>query len=638
MNVKYNKIIRLMLESKQMTAANMADKMNVSIRSIKTYISDINKDYPNVITSSRNGYTIDAKIAHQILNQEHSRIPQTSPERINYIVKKLIHHGNAENVLDIYDLCDELFISTSTLKSELNKVRRKLSEFDLQLASKGDFIRVTGLEKNKRKLLSSMLYDESNVNFINLKSLQNAFTDIDIERIRDIIIESFNKYHYFINDYSLINLVLHITIAIDRIRNNYVSNEDITNRPGICLHEYEMAQEIAVKIENEYHVKFHPAEVYEMTLLIISRATTIDYKSINESNIEEFIGKECFDLVKRLIEEVINVYFYINISEPEFLVRFALHIRNLLVRAENNYLSKNPLTEGIKTSCPLIYDVSVILANHLQQATGIPINDDEIAYIAFHIGSTLGEQKVLETKVSAVLYCPNYYDINLKLTDTIRQYFGDELLITNILTDESEIDKIRDADLIITTIPLSKVTSVPLTHVNLFFTDRDRLNLGDKLKNIQSSKQKSEFESLLRVLIKEEAFERIPKFMNQEHCIDYMVDKMVEQGYVDPIFKAEIMYRESVSSTAFGNFAIPHAMKMYAKKTGMYVVITDKSIEWGNHEVNLIIMMAFNRNERYLFTKTFEPITMILSEPENVKRITSCTTYEQFIMELVSLL
>lgn len=631
------KIIKILMESSQMTAATLADKMQVSIRSVKNYVKEINDAYPNTIVSSREGYRIDPEIAKDILNNDTTHIPQTSEERVTYIINELIHHNGSNKIIDMYDLCDEMYISLSTLKNELTKVKRKISKFDLKLLTKGTMIKVVGLEKNKRKLLSSILYDESNVNFINIQSLQNAFIDIDISKIKEIVLEIFTKYKYFINDYSLINLILHITIAIDRVRNNYINQEDISKRPTIRLHEYDIAQEMASRIEEEFHITFTSSEVYEMSLLIVSRATTLDYKSINANNIEEFIGKDCLELVNELIQGI-NRYYYINISEPEFMVRFALHIRNLIVRAQNNYFSKNPLTEGIKTACPLIYDASVILANELSEKTGIKVNDDEIAYIAFHLGSTLEEQKVLAEKISAILYCPNYYDINLKLVDNLRQYFANDLLITNILTDESEIDKISDTDLILTTIPLSKVTNIPILQINIFFNEKDRTNLSNKIKDLQNIKRKNEFEGYLKEMIIPDFFEKRKGFFDQESCIDYLVNKMRSKGYVDSTFKEEIMYRESVSSTAFGNFAIPHAMKMNAKKTGMNIVIIDEPLEWGIHQVNLIIMLSFNNNERYIFNEVFEPITMILSEPENIKKILSCENYDEFIQLMVSLL
>lgn len=637
MKKKHVKLIRLLVDAQPCTAATLANRLGVSVRSIKNYVREINDEASNTISSSREGYNINVKTVKDILNEEDaSHTPQTSEERVVFILNHLINHHKDEYV-NIYDLCDEMYISLSTLKNELQKVKGRLSKYDLKLITKGDDISINGLEKNKRKMLSTILYDESNVNFVNISSLQNAFVDIDIEFIRNTVLEIFDEYHYFINDYSLINLVLHITIAVDRIRNDNMNAQDIDELPAVRLHEYELAEKVAKRMEEHFHIRYSKAEIYEMTLLIISRATTIDYKSINSANLEEFIGKDCLDLVNQLVQDI-SSFYYIDLSEQEFLIRFALHIRNLLVRSKNNYFSKNPLTEGIKTACPLIYDVSVSLAGTIKEKTGVSINEDEIAYIAFHLGSTLEAQKSLVTKITAILYCPNYYDINLRITDMIKKHFDSELLITNILTDESEFQKIKEADLIITTIPISVVLTIPVLQINLFLTDKDRMMVSEKIKELRKTKKRKEFEGYLRELIIPEFFEKKKGLATERECVDYMVKKMVKYGYVDSTFKDEIFTREKMSSTAFGNFAIPHAMKMYAYKTGMNIIVSEDAIMWNNQPVNLVLMLCFNINERYIFNEIFDPITMILSEPENVRKITSSISYEDFIQNMIQLL
>ena len=261
------------------------------------------------------------------------------------------------------------------------------------------------------------------------------------------------------------------------------------------LHEYEMSKELAKRLEEKFDIQYSDAEIYEMTLLIISRATNIDYQSIDANNLEQFVGKECLELVKELINDI-NAFYYIDLSEQEFLIRFALHIKNLLVRSKNNYFSKNPLTESIKLSCPLIYDASVNLARTIKSKTGISINDDEIAYIAFHLGSALETQKNLTSKVKAVLYCPNYYGINSRITDAIYNDFENDLLITNILTDESQIDKVNDIDLVITTIPLATPIQIPTIRINIILNNRDISNLRNRISEIQTQKKKNEFEQI----------------------------------------------------------------------------------------------------------------------------------------------
>lgn len=638
MKPTYKKLIKALLESStSIKANNLASILEVSVRSVKNYIHDINILYDNCISSSRDGYTIDRTKAEALLDESDTIVPQTSDERIVYIINSIIRSHSDEETVNAFDLCDELCVSMSTLKNELTKIKRIIQDYDLKLENNAEDLTIVGLEKNKRKLLSTMLYNESNVNFVNLKAIQTAFPDIDINFIKSCVIETLNEYHYFINDYSLINLVLHLTIAIDRIRNNNYNNQNVDKLPAVRIHEFELSEKVANKLEEHFNIKYTEAEKYEITLLLVSRATTVDYASITTANLEEFIGKDCLDLVKELIADIANFY-YIDLTEPEFFIRFALHIRNLLVRSKNNSFSKNPLTEGIKTSCPMIYDDSVLMASIIKKRTGITINDDEIAYIAFHLGSTLEAQKGLSSKITAVLYCPDYYDMKTKLTETINRNFESDILIKHILTDESEFDKINEYNLVFSTIPISRVLNVPIIYLNLFLTDKNIYTIKHTVEEIKLNKKKEQFEKHLRSLIIPDLFEIKNDLKTEKEAIPYMVRKFKKLDYVDNNYINEIMERENMSSTAFNGFAIPHAMRMHAKKTGINVLISNNPILWNGKGVQLIIMLCFEINDRHIFNELFDPLTMILSDSDNIKKVIQSTDYESFITTIVSLL
>lgn len=632
MKPKHLKLVQILLEqSNSTTAKTLSLLLDVSVRSIKNYIQEINSSYPSAIHSSHEGYMIDPNIANTILNQSSSHIPQTSEERRVYILNRLI---KSDTSVDIYDICDELYISYSTVKNELQKVKRKLAIYDLQLINNGDKLSILGLEKNKRKLLCSILYEESNTNFLNLKTIQKTFLDIDIAYIKNSLLDLFHDYHYFINDYSLINLVVHIAIAIDRICNHKTNIQDISSLPVICSHDYELAKNAAHKMEQYFRIQYSEAEIYELALLLISRTTTINYKSIKVTNLEEFIGKDCYALVHELIQSV-NTYYYIDLTEPEFLVRFALHIKNLLFRSQNNKFNKNPLTEEIKTSCPLIYDLSVYLSSIIKERTGVSINDDEIAYIAFHLGSTLEAQKNLNSKITAILYCPTYYDTNTKLAEQLDTHFSSNLLITNILTDESLFDTTSSADLVISTVPINDMLTTSTIQISIFLTEKDRYRITKKIEIIKKEKKQKEFRTHLEQFILPTLFEKRNDLRTQEKVIHYMADKLEIMGYVDKHFEEELYNREKMSSTAFHDFAIPHVMKMRANKTGINIFISESPIQWSNNQVRLVLMLCFNINERYLFNEIFEPLTMILSEKENVEKIIKTNNYKEFIDILV---
>lgn len=633
---KKEKLIQMLLKEQPLTSSVLSNQLDVSIRTVKNYIYQINDEYPETIISSRLGYSINKDHAYDVLRDllsEEKGIPQTSKERIVFLLNKLLK-SHQDDLFNIYDISDELYISPSTIRNELKKVKRKLNKYDIELILKGDSFKIDGLEKNKRKMLSSILYEESDIHFLNLDTLQQSFRNINIDLIKSIILSEFQKYHYFINDYSLSNLVLHLALSIERIRddNHYIQNNQTINEDLI---EYKLAKDLALQLENYFQITFSKAEVFEMTLLIASRASSFNYRTMKISDLEEFVGKDCLDLVYSLVDDIKSLYS-IDLSDPEFLMRFTLHIYNLIIRSHNNYLSKNPLTKEIKTSYPLIYDMSVTIAKIIIEKTNVHINDDEIAYITFHIGSILETQKSFATKLPIAIFCPNYYDLSYKLIDSIQQYFSNDVIISHVFTNENDLLSIHNIDLIITTVPLNVILETPVFEIKMFLSNQDRYKLSEKIKEININKQKNELRKYLTQLIIPDLFERKEDFKNKNECLSIMVNKLVENKYVETSFYDEIIKREQLSSTAFGNFAIPHSMKMNAYKTGINVMITRKPIKWDNHSVNLVLMMCFNKNERYIFNNIYDIITTILSESDNVKRIVSSKTYDEFIDNIVN--
>ena len=68
--------------------------------------------------------------------------------------------------------------------------------------------------------------------------------------------------------------------------------------------------------------------------------------------------------------------------------------------------------------------------------------------------------------------------------------------------------------------------------------------------------------------------------MRKENVIRSLHNKLYEQGYTSPLFYEDVMKREEAASTAFGKIAVPHSMKMDAKKTGIALALSRQGIEW----------------------------------------------------------
>lgn len=614
------------------TASQLSLKLNVSLRSIKNYISEIKETDSNLILSSGKGYKVNKPELQIFLKTTNSLIPQSPDERIDYIIIELVKAK--EKFIDIYDLCQEIYVSEATLKSDLHKVKLKCYRFDLTLITSGSNISLEGLEKNKRKIMSSILYAKLSKSPMNISIIKNTFVDYDIKQIKTIIINVFKEYHYFINDYSLENLILHVIIAIDRIKNNYIYEYiDKNNRLLIKNHEYEMAHKIASKLELAYHIKFNENEIYELSLLIISNATNLNFENINKLNLDKLVGRECMGLVKDLIQYISN-YYYIDFNEPEFLVRFAIHIKNLLIRCKSNHYSKNPLTDSIKSSCPLIYDCAVNISFKIKSVTKCEIDEDEIAYIALHIGCALENQKNLHTKITCCILCPHYYDMDIKLAENISSAFHDSLLVKYIVTNEKDLQNIY-VDFIISTAQFANLTTIPFVIINPFLTERDRSIISDKIKEIKKNKQKLQFSNYLHSIFNDSLFLKDKNFKNENEAIKFMCNEMEKNGYINSDFKQEVFEREAMSSTAFNGIAIPHSMHMSAIKTGMFIIVNHHPMKWGKQQVNIIFLLTINKNEKKVFHDVFDSLTTILSDEINLKKLINCNSFEDFINTIV---
>lgn len=629
---KYEKkLLDELSKSDFLTAAQLAQIIHVSTRSIKNYIKSLNAQYPNIIQSSYKGYLLNKEIFNHVQEETNDHLPQTTKERISYILNLLISNDE-DFVLDLNDLCDELYISMSTLKNDLKRVKGIVSKYDLYLDATSTTISLKGNETNRRKLLSSLLQDESDNSFLNINFLQETFHDIDMNDIKSSILSVFKKNHYFINDYSLQSLVIHTTIAIDRIKNGYCSSKNINSQFHFDIPEYDIAKELFKILGKKYSLIYSNDEIYDLALMISSRATSIDFHEVDITNIREFIGENCYNLVTFLIAEM-NRLYYIDLSENEFFVRFALHIHNLLIRSNHHNFCKNPLAKSIKKTCPLIFDMSVTIANLINKQENIHINDDEIGYIAFHLGSTIEMKKKHADKISAVLFSQNYYDMSFQLSRKINDYFKDRLIITNLINNEEDLIKNRKNDLVITTIPLPYefYTLFPIVNINVFPSSQDLNNIETQLNQIEHNKKKKIFEENLLKITSKQLFDASHHFDHKDDCINFICNELQQSGYVDSSFKNEIYERENLSSTAYGTFAIPHTIKMNAKKTGMYVLISKNAINWDDNKVYIVLLMCFCATERKIFNDTFSTLADILSNQNCLQKLYQCTNYEDFI-------
>ena len=624
MRRKQEELINYLYTHNEKVTANVLSKaLNLSIRTIKSYIAELNMNYPSLISSSNRGYVIDKVKANSLL-QYKDDIPQDYESRCIYIIKKTLLEK--QDYIDIFDLCEELFISYSTLKKDIYKMNTSFANFKITFSSENNKLHVGGSEQNKRKLISHVMSEEVSGNFLNLTLLQESFPDYDLDDACTLIKDICKQHHYYLNDFSCVNFILHVTIMVSRINhgNHIINNNEliqVTNK-----NDEKIAKELCLALEQVFNVSFNSSEILEIYILFKNNA---NYINDENENVSLLVSDEIIQITKNIIKNV-DEHFFINLDSDNFITPFMLHLKNLKNRLIKNNLLKNPMLDSIKISCPTIYDISTFIAYQLTLSFHENVNEDEIAFIALHVGTEIERQKKEETKVSCLLLCPEYLNITSTLHKKIMMDFGDQLTIQKSISFENEILG-NNFDLLITTVPVLESTNYFTVLLPPFPMSYEKNKILDAIIRIENTKKSQILTNNLNFYFNEKLFYSMNEDISKSAVINELAERMINLGYVEENFKEEIWKRETASSTAFMNIAIPHPMKMSAYKTSIGVVISHKGIDWGNqHFVNVVFMIAFNKIDNKHFHALYESLVLLFNEPIVISEIKKCKNFNDF--------
>ena len=166
MKKKHEELVHIIRQQKQpISSTQLARLLNVTPRSVKNYVAAIQEEFPDLIAAGPRGYRIDTD-THV---KAESDIPQTYQERSSYIIRQFFIDHVQE--IDLYDLCDELYLSYSSIKGLLNRMNKEYQDTGITFRCRNDMIYADGEERHKRKFLTDIIYQESSERFVDLQTL-----------------------------------------------------------------------------------------------------------------------------------------------------------------------------------------------------------------------------------------------------------------------------------------------------------------------------------------------------------------------------------------------------------------------------------------------------------------------------------
>lgn len=615
-----------------MTSAELAAHLGCSVRTVKTAVAKINRQAPRTIAASRYGFRLgNGGVPAPAPLPLPPAIPQTAQDRRSYILRKLLLE---EKEYDFDRLAGELCISPATLTNELAPIRSQLLDQGLALRTRENTLFIQGEESQKKKIISQLIFHETKGFFNDLKLINDYFPGVELMDVRRQIDDCMLRHHYYLNDYAMSNLILHLAITLERTLNGFGGGPVPPGQPAVPvpLHIREMVDEICRGLEAQFSLRLGENDRYTFGVILMTSGIKQDPKTQ-----EEMIDPSVRELVMGIREKVKDT-FDIDLGENDFLVRFGLHLKNMLVRFQGGIRLRNPQRETIKTHYPYIYDMAVFVADEIRTVTGFPITEDEIAYIALHIGGQVEQVHDDRSKIHGVLLHPGYYADAFALMKKIYRTFQDNLLLENIITSYEALGSCPGCELLITTQSPESLPSVDYLQIGNYFSSRDMANLADKIDLLKHRRLRDTLERDLKFLFKPQLFWARPAFRSSNDALSCMGKELHEQGYVDSSFCRKLFEREAISSSALGNMALPHPIDMNAQSTAIGVALCPDGLDWNGVRVNMVFMLAIRKEDRPLFRDIFDVVSEILVDPVLFRSLTCTATFEEFIQRLLSCL
>jgi lichenan operon transcriptional antiterminator len=617
------------------TAASLADLVGVTPRSIRSYVAALNARVGgDAVESGPAGYR--AGPAARDALRARSGGESAPRDRLHAVVRMLLDEPDG---IDIYATADRMHVSEATLESDLARVRSLLDGTDLVLERDREIVRLQGTEEEQRRLISRLAHDEMDAASFHPETFRRALagTGMSAEAVgpfKSALVRELGTLGYFVNELAISDVLLHIAIATDRVAAGYA----IAGVPTGAHDEIPRVGETISRLATEHFgVELGQGDSRHLASLVLTRvvapgeeATREVARSGVEAGVEDAVRAE---LARAAAE------YDVDLVEDSFVLRLSLHVQNLLRRAQGQAFARNPLTRSLKTSYPMIFEVAVSIASGLHDRLGTPIHDDEIAYIAMHVGGRLERSRKAATILTATIVCPGYYELHELLRSSVDRSLGSAIEVTSVVTSVDPDWSSFDTDLVLSTIEPA-LTGDRFVRIHPFFTDSDVERVQQAAGRIRRGRRLTHLREELAQYFDADAFVHPLPDEGEEAIIRRLGGLLVDTGVIGEDYVENTIVRERMSSTAFTDaLAVPHALQMTATRTAIAIGVADGSAAWADGRVQVVALAAFSEGDRAAFQTVFEQLVEVFSERESVQRIVRRgTTFEAFLDELVAVI
>lgn len=620
-------VVRAVRDGEGVRPAELARHFGVSVRSIRTWVSQANEELAGVakiaLEGRGGGYVLDVTDADALeralqgSSQSRGRLeegPSTPEERVRFIVNDLLMRTDWAR---LQDYADSLFVSKTSIASDMRAVEEFMGRYGLALERRPHYgVRVVGNEMDRRLCLVADVLERLSDG----ERLGSDETARLLKGIGESVQEAVREHGFNLNPVIYQNLLIHIAVAGARIQEGcYVPVEDERLASMRGSEEWIVAQDIAKGIERLAGIRFPEEEICYMAIHLAGKRM---FTEEDEGAGNLIVSDEVWAVVARMLHVVRRTYHYDFTDDLELRMNLARHVVPLAVRLKWRMGLKNPMLIDIKERFPLAFAMALDSSAVLAEEYGHSPSEDEAGYIALAFALALERLRAGQARKSVLLVCATGRGSARLLETMLRQKFGEHLdrVVTCDVLHLGEQD-LTGIDYVFTTVPISDRLSVPVCEVKHFFSDDDvRALRGVFSAGVPSSQAESRLD--------EDLFFPHLTCATKDEVIRLLCGHLAGRREVGEELESLVFERERLMPTAFGNgVAMPHPLRPTSDEMYVCVGLLDKAVSWGTEEVRAVFLVSIPRGNEVL-SGFFDTLSSLLLDRRAMAKLLAHQDFE----------
>lgn len=623
------RILNIMEQKQSVTVDYLSEKMDVSPKTIKNDIKEINNSLEGhaIVENKRNSYVFyifDTDGYEQVKNKvyAHDDFMNSPNSRIVFIMQKLM---NTDCPYLTDELAYDMNIGRSTVNGDLKRLRKILEEYEIEILGKTNTgISLNGDELEIRFFILENMYDGIYKDYPLDSDLIDAIKQIALEyELDSVAVEYFIKF---------------FTVMIDRFLNgNPLSKLDKKYEELKESIAYIFAREIANNISKVLMTDLPEEEILFISIPIAGMRTPTNIKTIEKLQVK----KTTEDLILK-IKDKIKQEMNINIQSEQIMHEFMYHIQFMINRMKYGFKIRGIDCEEIKSSNSVAYTVAEVAASVIQNEENIEISNEEIALMSVYFGILIDKSNLEKNKIYNIAIICGTGRISARVVESNLKKIIKNETVMDLYSDSNIDSEILDKyDLVVSTVKLDIDTKSEIIYIKDVL---DRSELKRKIDLLKYSDKKEisfikGMDSIMLGILDENRFFVLDKNYSYSENVNMMIDILENEGHLDAGFKERIRKREEKSSMIFEDtVAFPHTINYASKNIELALgVVPENMSDKKEKDIKLVFLLGLPEDDGddTVLVKIYDEIIKIASDKELVEEISKIENYKDLLMYFV---